>query len=218
MEPLTGKVPVGVLISGSGTNLQALLDACAAPSFPARIACVISNRASAHGLERARRAGVPAVVAPHRAHADRESYDRHLVGLLLDHGVAWVAMAGFMRIVTRVLLDAFPSRVLNIHPSLLPAFPGIDAQQQAFDYGVVAAGATVHLVDSGVDDGPILAQGVVPVAHDDTPDALRERILRVEHRLYPMALRWAVEGRIRIDGRRAHVDLVAGERRLLVGD
>lgn len=215
---MTDKVPVGVLISGSGTNLQALLDACAAPSFPARIAVVISNRPGVRGLERAERAGVPAIVAPHREHPDRQSYDRHLVELLLAHGATWVLMAGFMRIVTPVLLEAFPARVLNIHPSLLPAFPGIDAQRQAFDYGVVAAGATVHLVDEGVDHGPILAQGVVAVAQDESPDSLRERILRVEHRLFPMALRWAVEGRIRVEGRRAHVDLRAGERRLLYGD
>ncbi len=212
------RVRVGVLISGSGTNLQALLDAASEPEFPAEIAVVVSNRADAGGLARAERAGVPTVVASHRGWPDRAAYDRHLVQILLDHDVAWVAMAGFMRVVTQAFIDAFPARILNIHPSLLPAFPGVDGQGQAFDYGVVVAGATVHLVEVGVDAGPILAQGVVPVLEDDSPERLRARILAIEHRLYPMALRWAAEGRITVDGRRAHVALPPGGRRLLYGE
>jgi phosphoribosylglycinamide formyltransferase-1 len=193
-----------VLISGSGTNLQALLDACAAPSFPARVAVVISNRRDAFGLERARAAGVPAVWIPHRGKT-RGAFDAELVAALQGHGVEWVCLAGFMRIVTPVFLGAFPQRVLNIHPALLPAFPGIQAQAQALAAGVKVAGATVHFVDAGTDTGPIIAQGAVPVRDDDDEDALKARILAVEHELYPRALRQAVEGRLRIDGRRVVV-------------
>lgn len=209
------RVPVGVLISGSGTNLQALIDACAQPDHPARIAVVISNRPGVAGLERAERAGIPTLVAPHRRFSTRSDYDAHLVQLLTDHRVRWVAMAGFMRVVTPVLLQAFPQRVLNIHPSLLPAFPGLRAQGQASEYGVTVAGATVHLVDEGVDHGPILAQGVVPAFPGEPAEALQARILRMEHRLYPMALRWAVEGRVTVNGRSAEVDLPPGEHRAL---
>jgi phosphoribosylglycinamide formyltransferase-1 len=213
-----GKVPVGVLISGSGTNLQALLDACADPAFPARIAVVISNRRGAYGLERARLAGVPAVWESHRAHADRAAYDAALVAHLRAHGVEWLAMAGFMRIVTPTLLDAFPGRVLNIHPALLPAFPGVDGQGQAFEHGTTVAGATVHLVTEGVDAGPILVQAAVPVHQDEPVDALKARILTQEHRIFPMALRWAVEGRISVEGRRARVDLRPGEARAVFAE
>jgi phosphoribosylglycinamide formyltransferase-1 len=193
-----------VLISGSGTNLQALLDACAAPDFPARVAVVISNRRDAYGLERARAAGVPAVWVPHRGKA-RADFDAELVAALREHGAQWVCLAGFMRIVTPVFLDAFPQRVLNIHPALLPAFPGVHAQAQALAAGVKVAGATVHFVDAGTDTGPIIAQGAVPVLDDDDEDALKARILAVEHELYPRALRQAVEGRLRVEGRRVVV-------------
>lgn len=206
------RVPVGVLVSGSGTNLQALLDAAAEPDFPAQIAVVVSNRRDAFALERARRAEVPAVWLPHREYARREDYDAALVETLRAHGVEWVALAGFMRLVTPVFLDAFPHRVLNVHPSLLPAFPGLDAQQQAFDHGVRITGATVHLVELGMDAGPIVAQGAVPVRPDDTARTLQQRILAVEHRIYPMALRWAVEGRLTVEGRQVRVELPEGER------
>ncbi|TVQ90995.1 MAG: phosphoribosylglycinamide formyltransferase [Deltaproteobacteria bacterium] len=210
------EVPVGVLISGSGTNLQALLDACAEPDSPAKIAVVISNRPGVYGLERAREAGVPTVVAPHRDHPDRRTYDAHLVSTLRAHHVQWVALAGFMRLVTSTLLDAFPQRVLNIHPSLLPAFPGLDAQGQANAYGTTVAGATVHLVDEGMDHGPILAQGVVPAEPGEPVETLKQRILQMEHRLFPMVLRWAVEGRIQTEGRLARIDLPPGQRRWLI--
>jgi phosphoribosylglycinamide formyltransferase-1 len=209
------KVPVGVLISGSGTNLQALLDACAAPDFPARVAVVISNRKNAFGLQRAREAGVEAVWLPHRAHPTREDYDRALLACLQEHHVRWVAMAGFMRIVTPVLIDGMHGRVLNIHPALLPAFPGLDGQGQAFDYGATLAGATVHLVDEGVDHGPIVLQAAVPVFQDDDRDALQRRILGAEHVIFPTALRWAVQDRIQVDGRKARIDLLPGEPRFL---
>ena len=209
------RVRVAVLISGSGSNLQAILDAAAAPDYPAEVALVLSNKADAFGLERARRAGVPTDVLSHRGLA-REAYDAALVERLQAAGVQWVCLAGFMRIVTPVLLGAFPGRVLNIHPALLPAFPGLHGQAQAFDAGVRVAGATVHLVDEGTDTGPIIAQGVVPVLPDDDADRLAARILTVEHRLYPMALRWAAEGRLHVEGRRVRVDLRPGESTALV--
>lgn len=204
------KVPIGVLISGSGTNLQALLDACAAPDFPARVAVVVSNRPDAYGLERAQRAGVPTEVHLQREYPDRAAYDRRLVEALEAHHVEWVCLAGYMRLVTPDFLRAFPQRVLNIHPALLPAFPGLRAHQQTLEHGVRVAGATVHLVDDGTDTGPIVAQGVVPVLPDDTLPELTARILRMEHRLYPLALRWAAEGRLRVEGRQVKLDLPSG--------
>lgn len=209
---MSERVGFGVLISGGGSNLQAILDATAAPDHPSRVSVVISNRADAGGLDRARRAGVPAVVLPHKGYPDRAAYDAALVEILRAHGATWVALAGFMRLVTPTLLGAFPDRVLNIHPALLPAFPGLHGQQQAFDHGVRIAGATVHLVDEGTDTGPIIAQGAVPVLPDDDADALSARILTVEHRLYPTVVRWAAEGRIRREGRKVHLDLPPGER------
>lgn len=204
------KVPVGVLVSGSGTNLQALLDACADPDFPARVAVVLSNRPGALALERARAAGVPTEVHLQREHPDRATYDRALVASLEAHGVEWVCLAGYMRLVTPAFLRAFPNRVLNIHPALLPAFPGLHAQEQAHAHGVRIAGATVHLVDEGTDTGPIVVQGAVPVLPDDTLPDLTARILRMEHRLYPLALRWAAEGRVRVEGRHVRLDLPPG--------
>lgn len=203
---MSAPVRVGVLISGGGTNLQALLDACEAPGFPARVAVVVSNRKDAFGLERARRGCVPGLWLPQKG-LERADYDRAMVALLREHAVDWVCLAGFMRIVTPVLLGAFPDRVLNIHPSLLPAFPGLHAQRQALEAGCRVSGATVHLVDEGTDTGPILIQGVVPVLPQDTEDTLAARILSVEHRIYPLALRWAAEGRVRLEGRRVHLDL-----------
>ncbi len=201
---------VGVLASGGGTNLQALIDAVAT-GHPAKLVVVASDKRDAGALERARAAGIPAIVVPKTKAQDREAYDRSLVDALRAYAIDWVCLAGFMRIVTPAFLGAFPNRVLNIHPALLPAFPGLHGQQQAHDYGVRVAGATVHFVDAGTDTGPIIAQGVVPALQDDTPDALAARILTMEHRLYPMALRWAVEGRLRVEGRQVHVDLRPGE-------
>ncbi|MEZ4323064.1 MAG: phosphoribosylglycinamide formyltransferase [Myxococcota bacterium] len=190
------KRPVGVLISGSGTNLQALLDAAAQPDHPARIAVVLSNKPGAYGLERARAAGVPTEIVSHRGWPSREAYDGALVETLRAHGVEWVCLAGFMRLVTPVLLDGFGGRVLNIHPSLLPSFPGLHAQRQALEHGVKIAGATVHLVDAGMDSGPIVEQAAVPVEPGDTEDALSARILAVEHQIYPRALARAVRGEL----------------------
>jgi phosphoribosylglycinamide formyltransferase-1 len=192
-------ITLGVLASGSGTNLQAILDAVAHGTLEARIAVVVSNVASAQALDRARDAGVEALVIPHKAYADRESFDAAVVAALRERGVDLVVLAGFMRLVTGVLLDAFPMRIVNVHPALLPAFPGVHAQQQAFDYGVRIAGCTVHFVDRGTDTGPIIAQAAVPVLDGDDEPALRARILAEEHALLPRVLQWIAEGRVRIE-------------------
>ena len=192
---------VGVLISGRGTNLQALIDAAQAGTLGGSIAVVVSNVDGAPGLERARRAGLPATVCDHRGRS-REEHDAALVGLLQAHAVDVVCLAGYMRLLSPVFLRAFPDRILNVHPSLLPAFPGRDAQRQAWEHGVKVSGATVHLVDEGLDAGPIVAQEAVPVLEDDGPDQLTARILEAEHRIYPGAVRAFLEGRLRREGRR----------------
>jgi phosphoribosylglycinamide formyltransferase-1 len=195
-----------VLLSGSGTNLQALIDAIAAGTLRARIAVVISNVADAGGLERARRHGLTTITLPHGDAASREAYDRRLVQALRDHGVTLVVLAGFMRLVTPVLLDAFKNRVLNVHPALLPAFPGLHAERQALEHGARVTGVTVHFVDEETDHGPIVAQAVVPVFAEDTEATLHARLQRQEHRLYPFAIQLIAEGRVHIEGRRVLVD------------
>lgn len=187
---------LGVLISGRGSNLQAILDAVAEGRLAAEVRLVLSNKAKAQGLERAAAAGVPTQVLRHRDFSDRESFDAAMVKALREAGVEWVVLAGFMRIVTPIFLRAFDNRVVNIHPSLLPAFPGVDAQQQAVDYGVSVSGCTVHLVDEGVDAGPIIAQAVVPVEPGDDRDRLAARILEREHDTLVQALTWIAEGRL----------------------
>jgi phosphoribosylglycinamide formyltransferase 1 len=195
---------VGVLISGRGTNLQALIHAAEAGTLGGEIAVVVSNVEEAPGLERARRAGVPALVSDHRGRA-REEHDAALVALLVEHRVDLVCLAGYMRLLSPVFLRAFPDRVLNVHPSLLPAFPGKDAQRQAWEHGVKVSGATVHVVDEGLDAGPIVAQEAVPVREEDGPAELAARILEAEHRIYPRAVRILLEGRFRREGRRLHI-------------
>ena len=194
------RIPVAVLVSGSGSNLQALLDACAQPDHPARIAVVLCNRPRARAIQRAERAGVPVVVLPHRRYDGRQAYDQALVDALAPFAPAWVACAGFMRVLGPTFVRAYAGRILNIHPSLLPSFPGLHAHQQAIDAGGRVSGCTVHLVDEGVDTGPILAQAVVPVLAHDTADSLGARVLKMEHRVYPEVLRWAARGRIQSDG------------------
>lgn len=197
----SSKVVLGVLISGRGSNLQAIVDSITDGRLDARIAVVISNRADAAGLARARAAGIETLVMPHQGHADRADYDRALAAALESRGVQLVCLAGFMRLLGPAFLDRFPNAVLNIHPSLLPAFPGLDAQHQAFEHGVKVAGATVHFVTPELDAGPIVAQEAVPVLDDDTAEQLAARILEAEHRLYPAAIAtlagraWYVEGR-----------------------
>ena len=211
---MSDRTRFGVLLSGSGTNLQALIDAANTEHHPAEIAVVISNKKNAFGLERARKAGIPAVHVPHKG-KERSVFDQELVDVLVAHGVEWVALAGFMRILTPTFLSAFQNRVLNIHPALLPAFPGTNGQGQAFESGVRIAGATVHLVDAGTDTGPIVVQGAVPVLEDDTAETLQQRILGVEHVLFPKVFRWAAEGRVSVSDGCAVVALPDGEERFV---
>jgi phosphoribosylglycinamide formyltransferase-1 len=189
---------IGVLVSGSGTNLQAVIDAVAAGRLRAKIGVVISNVATAKALERAQKAGIPTAVIDHKAHPSRDAFDAAVVEVLRAHDVSCVVLAGFMRIITPVLLRAFPNRVVNIHPSLLPAFPGIHSQSQALAYGVRVSGCTVHLVDEGMDTGPILAQAAVPVLDGDDEAALRDRILVKEHELLSTVLQWLADDRVEV--------------------
>lgn len=201
---------VGVLVSGSGTNLQALLDAAREGRLGgAAIALVLSNRPGVRALERAAAAGVTAEVIDHKRFEDRASFEQALVDRLHAAGVQLVVLAGFMRLLGATFLRAFPGGVVNIHPGLLPAFPGVDGQGQALAHGVCIAGCTVHFVDEGVDSGPIIAQAAVPVLPGDTVDALRARILAEEHRVLPQVVRWLAEGRVSVEGRRV---VVAGTR------
>lgn len=193
---------IGVLISGRGSNLQALIDAIEDRRLRARIAVVISNRADAPGLVRAARAGIDTLVLDHRAAPSRDAYDRQLAQELRGRSVQLVCLAGFMRLIGAPLLEAFPTAILNVHPSLLPAFPGVDAQRQALLHGVKVTGATVHLVTPELDGGPILLQAAVPVFDDDSVDTLSSRILEQEHRLYPLAVQMLLDGDWRLEGRR----------------
>jgi phosphoribosylglycinamide formyltransferase-1 len=193
---------LGILISGRGTNLQALIDAARSGRLDAAIAVVISNRADAAGLERARSSGIEAVVIDHRGWASRADYDRAILHELRAREVGLVCLAGYMRLVGPVLLDAFPNAILNIHPSLLPAFPGMNAQHQAIEHGVKVSGVTVHLVTSELDGGPIVLQRTVPVFDRDTRETLADRILEAEHLVYPEAVKIVLDGGWRLDGRR----------------
>jgi phosphoribosylglycinamide formyltransferase-1 len=193
---------LGVLISGRGSNLQALIDAIAAGDLDASIALVISNTPDAPGLERARAASIDTLVMPHRDWPSRDAYDAALAVALKDRGVHLVCLAGFMRLLTSRFIEAFEGRVLNIHPSLLPAFPGVDAQRQALAHGVTIAGATVHFVNADLDAGPIVLQAAVPVLPGDDVESLSARILTEEHKLYPRAVALVLSGRWRIEGRR----------------
>jgi phosphoribosylglycinamide formyltransferase-1 len=196
---------IGVLISGRGSNLQAIIDAIATKRLNAELAVVISNRAEAHGLQRAKQAGVETIVLDHTdkaKFATREDYDGELVRILRDRHVSLVCLAGFMRLLTKVFLDAFPNAVVNIHPSLLPAFPGMNAQYQAWEHGAKWTGATVHLVTAELDGGPIVLQEPVPVKDGDDLDTLAARILEREHHLYPLAIQLLLNGNWRVEGRR----------------
>lgn len=197
-----GKLRLGVLASGRGSNLQSIMDAAAAGKIKAEVAVVFSDNKDAFALERARKAGIPALHLNPRDFGSKEQYERAVLKLLNEHGVQLVCLAGYMRIVGRVILDAFPNRVINIHPALLPAFPGLHGQQQAWDYGVKFSGCTVHFVDEGMDTGPIILQAVVPVCDDDTADTLADRILEQEHKIYPEAVGLIAEGRLKLNGRK----------------
>jgi phosphoribosylglycinamide formyltransferase-1 len=191
------KLKIGVLISGRGSNMAALVEAARASDYPAEIACVISNAADAGGVATAKAAGVETTVIPHRSFPDRETFDRAVSAELEKHGVGLVVLAGFMRIFSPWFPQHWAGRIVNIHPSLLPAFKGTHVQQQALDAGVRVSGCTVHFVIPDLDAGPIIAQAAVPVLASDTADTLSARILRQEHRLYPLVVRWFAEGRIR---------------------
>lgn len=193
---------IGVLISGRGTNLQALIDAVAERRLDAKIGVVISNNPDAQGLDRARAAGIETLVIGHRDFPTRDAFDESLADALRERGVLLVCLAGFMRLIGPRLLDAFPNAILNVHPSLLPAFPGVEAQRQALEHGVKVAGATVHLVTGELDGGPIVSQSAVPVRDDDTVDTLSARILIEEHRIYPEAVKLVLAGGWRLEGRR----------------
>jgi phosphoribosylglycinamide formyltransferase-1 len=199
------KLRIGALASGGGTNLQAIIDRCQDGSLPAEIVLIISNNEDAGALERARKAGIPALCIDHRSYASREDFDRTVVGALQDAKVDLVILAGFMRIISEIFVEAFPNRIMNIHPALLPAFPGLHVQRKALEYGVRFSGCTVHFVDTGTDTGPIIIQAVVPVLDCDTEATLSARILEQEHQIYPRAIQLFAEGRLRVEGRRVSI-------------
>ncbi|OIQ08931.1 Phosphoribosylglycinamide formyltransferase [Moorella thermoacetica] len=198
-------LPIGILVSGRGSNMEAIAAAIEAGEVPARIQAVISDRPEARALELARERGLKAFCLAPGEYPSRQAYDLALATALKKEGVELVALAGFMRLLGREFLEQFPGAVINIHPALLPAFPGLNAQRQALEYGVKVSGCTVHFVDAGMDTGPIIAQAVVPVRNDDTPETLAARILAEEHRLYPRVIKWLAEGRVELRGRRVIV-------------
>ena len=200
-----GKLRLGVLASGRGSNLQSIMDAAAAGKINAEVAVVISDNKDAFALERARKAGIPALHVNPKNFGSKEEYERAIIKLLKEHNVKLVCLAGYMRIVGKVILESFPNRVINIHPALLPSFPGLHGQQQAWEYGVKYSGCTVHFVDEGMDTGPIIIQAVVPVFDDDTADTLAARILEQEHIIYPEAIGLLAEGRLKLNGRKVLV-------------
>lgn len=202
----TATIPnLAVLVSGNGSNFQAILDRIEAGEIKARIAVVISNKPDAYALKRAENHGIATLVHENKNYANRREYDTALVEILKEHEVSLVILAGFMRILSEVMINAFPHAIMNIHPALLPAFPGLDAQQQALAYGVKFSGCTVHFVDCGTDTGPIILQSVVPVEDNDTEETLSARILKEEHRTYPEAVRLFAEGKLVVEGRRVRV-------------
>lgn len=197
---------LGVLISGRGSNLQAILEAIDEGRLDAYVGIVVSNKNDAPGLERARKAGATTAVLSHEDYDSREAFDEAVLSRLGEHDVEVVCLAGFMRILSPVLVRAFPNRILNIHPSLLPAFVGLNAQKQAVEHGAKVSGCTVHLVDEELDHGPILLQQTVPVLEDDTEETLSARILEQEHKLYTEAIRLVLDGKVRVEGRRAIIE------------
>ena len=197
---------IGVLVSGSGSNLQSIMDACERGEIDGQVAVVISNTADAYALKRAEVKSIPTVVVPHDAYPDRESFDRELVRVLKEYRVELVALAGFMRVLTPEFLAQFQSKVINIHPALLPSFPGLHVRQKAIDHGVRFSGCTVHFVDSGVNTGPIIIQAVVPVYPEDTEEELKDRILAQEHRNYPKAIQLFAQKRLTVRDRKVFID------------
>lgn len=197
---------LAVLISGRGSNLQALIDACQGEDFPAEIALVISNKADALGLERAQKAGIPTKVLSHKDYADREAFDSAMSDAIEAAGAKFVCLAGYMRLLSDGFVRTWRDKLINIHPSLLPSFKGLHVHEQAIEAGVRFSGCTVHFVRPAMDEGPIIAQAVVPVLPGDTPDDLATRILEQEHKLYPLALRLIAEGRVRVTAETVRID------------
>ena len=207
---------VGVLISGRGSNLQALIDAAQNPAYPAELAVVISNRPGAAGLQRAESAGIEAITLDHKDYPDRSSFEAALTAALEARAVELVCQAGFMRVVTGGFVERWRDRLINIHPSLLPAFPGLDTHARALAAGVKLHGCSVHFVRETVDEGPIIGQAAVPVMPGDDPDSLAARVLAAEHRLYPLCLRLVAEGRVTLEGEKARIDAaIAGDGLLM---
>jgi phosphoribosylglycinamide formyltransferase 1 len=209
-------IRIGVLVSGSGSNLQSIMDSCERSNIDGQVSIVISNLPGVFALTRAQKKGIPTKVISHTEYPDRESFDQEVIKILKACQVDLVALAGFMRVLTPTFLREFPGRVMNIHPALLPSFPGLGVRQKAIDYGVRFSGCTVHFVDEGVDTGPIIIQGVVPVYPDDTEEILKDRILKLEHKIYPKAIHLFAQDRLRIVGRKVYVkDLEKGEEACL---
>jgi phosphoribosylglycinamide formyltransferase 1 len=206
----TDALRVAVLASGRGSNLQAVIDAIEAGTVDSKIVAVISNKKDAPALDRARRQGLSGLFIDPKPYAgrpdSREAYDRELLNVLQQHDVELVLLAGYMKIVTRILVEAFANRMMNIHPSLLPSFPGLDVQKKAIEWGCKLSGCTVHFVTEGVDEGPIILQAAVPILDDDTPDTLAARILDQEHKIYPRAVQLFAEGRLRVEERRVFIE------------
>jgi phosphoribosylglycinamide formyltransferase-1 len=200
------RLKVGVLVSGNGSNLQTLIDLCSQPGFPAEIALVVSNKPGVMSLERAARAGIPTQVIPHQDFPDRISFDQAIDAALRAAGVEFICLAGFLRVLSQMFVELWHDRIINIHPSLLPSFKGLHTHAQALEAGVRFHGCTVHFVRPVLDDGPILVQAVVPVLPGDDEQALAARVLQMEHKAYPLALRLIAEGRVTIEGRRALID------------
>lgn len=198
-------INIGVLISGRGSNLQAIIDACERGGIPAKVAAVVSNQPDAYGLERAKKHAIPGAVLDPKKFPDKNTYELEIVKTLRKHEVELVCLAGYMRIVGPVLLEHYRGRMLNIHPALLPSFPGLHAQKQALDHGVKVSGVTVHFVDEGCDTGPIILQRAVPVLEDDTEETLSARILEQEHKLYPEAIKLFAQGKLKIEGRHVRI-------------
>lgn len=210
------KLRLGVLASGGGTNLQSIIDQCQLQQIDAEIVLVLCNNPDAGALQRAEKAGLKSTCINHREFSDRQSFDQAVVSRLQQEDIDLVILAGFMRIISKVFLEAFPQQIINIHPSLLPAFPGLHVQQKALDYGARFTGCTVHFVDDGVDTGPIIAQAVVPILDGDTEETLSARILQQEHKIYPHAIQLFAEGRVKVEGRQVRITDAAKEQTALL--
>lgn len=202
------RLRLGVLASGRGSNLQSIIDNCRQGLIPAEVAVVISDKPGAYALERAAVAGIPSYTVEPKSYSSKDDYEQHIVALLQGAGVQLVCLAGYMRLVGNSLLKAFPNQIMNIHPALLPSFPGLHGHRDALQYGVKVSGCTVHFVDEGMDSGPIILQAAVPVLDDDTEESLAARILEQEHRLYPEAIKLYAQGRLQVQGRIVHVSKV----------